>query len=87
MQSGRKQAIPLTMSEQERISPFIRVVSGVIGILGFAAIAFNASQEGGLTPDIGFFASCFAGFIFLFVSFFGKYPWDKSKNDEGDQGE
>lgn len=70
------------MSEQERISPFIRVVSGVIGILGFAAIAFNASQDGGLKPDLAMLASFFAGFIFLYVAFFGKYPWDRTRNDE-----
>lgn len=73
------------MSKQEIISPFIRVVSGVIGILGFAAIAFNASREGGLKPDVMLFASFFAGFIFLYVSFFGKYPWDKTKADESDE--
>ena len=70
------------MSEQERTSPFIRVVSGVIGILGFAAIAFNASQDGGLKPDLVMLASFFAGFIFLYVAFFGKYPWDRTRNDE-----
>ena len=26
----------------------------------------------------------FAGFIFLYVSFFGKYPWDKAKRTDGD---
>lgn len=51
-------------------------------MLGFAAIAFNASQDGGLKLDVLLFASFFAGFIFLYVSFFGKYPWDKTKGDE-----
>lgn len=54
----------------------------MIGILGFAAIAFNASQAGGLELDATLFASFFAGFIFLFVAFFGKYPWDRSDRDE-----
>jgi hypothetical protein len=49
----------------------------MIGVLGFAAIAVNASQDGGLKPNVVLFASFFAGFIFLYVSFFGKYPWDK----------
>ena len=57
----------------------------MIGIIGFAAIAFNASQEGGLKPDVMLFASFFAGFIFLYVSLFGKYPWDKTKVDESDE--
>ncbi len=73
------------MNKQARISPFIRVVSGVIGVLGFAAIAFNASQDGGLQLDAMLFASFFAGFIFLYVSFFGKYPWDRSKRTEIDE--
>ncbi|MDX1509125.1 MAG: hypothetical protein R3358_12640 [Woeseiaceae bacterium] len=70
------------MSKQKRISPFIRVVSGVLGILGFAAIAFNALQDDGLEPDLALLASFFAGFIFLFVAFFGKYPWDRAEIDE-----
>jgi hypothetical protein len=65
------------LGEQEKISPVIRIVSGVIGVLGFAAIAVNASQDGGLKQNVVLFASFFAGFIFLYVSFFGKYPWDK----------
>ena len=72
------------MSAQERISPFIRIVSGVLGVLGFAAIAFNASQDGGLNVDIVLFASVFAGFIFLYVAFFGKYPWSNAEPDESD---
>ena len=70
------------MKKHERISPFIRAVSGVIGILGFAAIAFNAMQDGGFKSDIILFASFFAGFIFLFVDVFGSYPWDRSERDE-----
>lgn len=62
----------------------IRVISGVIGILGFAAIAFNASQDGGIKLDFMLFASFFAGFIFLYVSFFGKYPWDRKSRDDTD---
>jgi len=73
------------MSERERISPLVRVISGVVGILGFAAIAFNASQSGGLQLDFMLFASFFAGFIFLYVSFFGKYPWDVSKADDTEE--
>ena len=57
----------------------------MIGVLGFAAIAFNASQDVGLQLDFMLFASFFAGFIFLYVSFFGKYPWDVSKADDIDE--
>lgn len=72
------------MKEEKKISPLVRIVSGVIGLLGFAAIAFNAAQKGGLEPDLVLVASFFAGFIFLYVSFFGRYPWDRSRNAESD---
>ena len=67
------------------MSPIIRITSGVIGILGFAAIAFNASQDRGINLDLMLFVSFFAGFIFLYVSFFGQYPWDRKANDDTDQ--
>lgn len=70
------------MSEHERISPFVRVVSGVIAVLGFAAIALNAAKDGSLNPDIVLLASFFAGIVFLYVALFGKYPWDRTKSDE-----
>lgn len=57
----------------------------MIGILGFAAIAFNTSQDGGLKLDVVLFASFFAGFIFLYVAFFGKYPWEKAKAGEPEE--
>jgi hypothetical protein len=57
----------------------------LIGILGFAAIAFNASQDGGFQLNVMLFASFFAGFVFLYVSFFGKYPWDNSNADDADE--
>ena len=70
------------MNRRERISPVIRILSGVIGILGFVAIAFNASQAGGINPDFMLFASFFAGFIFLYVAFFGTYPWGRKSSDD-----
>lgn len=73
------------MSKREKISPLIRIVSGIIGVLGFVAIAFNAANDGGLQLNIVTLASFFAGFIFLFVSFFGKYPWDRSRAKEPDE--
>jgi len=70
------------LGKQEKISPLVRIISGVIGILGFAATAFNASQDGGLQLDVWLFASFSAGFIFLYVSFFGRYPWDSKNADD-----
>jgi hypothetical protein len=73
------------LNKEEKISPLLRAISGVIGILGVASIAFNASQDGGIRLDFMLFASFFAGFVFLYASFFGKYPWDKSKADDTDE--
>jgi hypothetical protein len=73
------------LNKEEKISPLLRAISGVIGILGVASIAFNASQDGGIRLDFMLFASFFAGFVFLYVSFFGTYPWDKSKADDSDE--
>jgi len=53
-------------------------------MLGFAAIAFNAAQDGGIKLDFMLFANFFAGFIFLFVAFFGKYPWDSKSADDAE---
>lgn len=73
------------MGEKEKMSPLVRGASGVIGVLGFAAIAFNAMNDGGVHLGILTFASFFAGFIFLFAAFFGKYPWDRSKTEEPEE--
>jgi hypothetical protein len=70
------------VDRQERISPGIRVLSGIIGISGFAAIAFNASEGGGIKADFMLFASFFAGFIFVYVAWFGTYPWDRKDDDD-----
>ena len=73
------------MNKQEKMSPFIRMISGVAGILGFAATAFNAWQHGGMRLSVMLFASFFAGFVFLYASFFGKYPWNRSNAVESDE--
>lgn len=64
------------MGTKARISPTVRIISGLIGMLGFVAVAFNLLQDGGVQPDFKLFASFFAGFVFLYVSFFGTYPWN-----------
>ncbi|MBT8099312.1 MAG: hypothetical protein KJO82_06160 [Gammaproteobacteria bacterium] len=65
-------------SGEERISPLIRITSGILGVLGFAAIAFNGMQGDGIPLKFLTVAQFFAGFIFLYVAFFGKYPWNVS---------
>ena len=73
------------MSDHEKFSPFIRAISGVMGVLGFVAIAFNAAQGGGIRLSAMLVASFFAGFIFLYVSFFGKYPWQGKDTDKSEK--
>lgn len=73
------------MSKQEKVSPFVRAISGVIGILDFAAIAYTGSQDGDRPLNVMPLVSFFAGFIFLYVSFFGRYPWDVSKLGDADE--
>ncbi len=58
--------------------PLVRVTGVVIGILGFAAIPFNAVKADGLQLTLKTIACFFAGAILLFAAFFGKYPWDRS---------
>lgn len=72
------------MSSGKSISPTIRIVSGVIGMLGFAGIAFTAAQNGGFQPDLLFLASVFAGYIFLYVALFWAYPWDRKSGGDID---
>ena len=57
----------------------------MIGVLGFAAIAFNASRDGSFKPNLLLVASFFAGFIFMYVALFGKYPWVKDDADKRDR--
>ncbi|MGA8204092.1 MAG: hypothetical protein WB812_06195 [Woeseiaceae bacterium] len=70
------------MNRRKWVSPFIRVLSGIIGMLGFAAIAFNASQNGGIKLNLMLFASIVSGYIFLYVAFFGTYPWHRKSTDD-----
>lgn len=72
------------MRDHEKMSPIVRIASGVLGVLGFVAIAFNAANDGGLHLNVMTLASFFAGFIFLFAAFFGKYPWDRKKTEDPD---
>ena len=73
------------MATNKKYSLPIRLVCGAIGLLGFAAIAFNAVQAGGIEFSLMLLASMFAGFIFLYVAFFGTSPLEsKEGNEESD---
>lgn len=71
------------MRSKKKISPLVRIISGVLGVAGFAAIAFNASREGGIDPNFMFYCSMLGGFIFLYASVFGSIPWHVSNTDDG----
>ncbi len=71
------------MDTGKKYSLAIRLVCGALGLLGFAAIGFNAVQTGSVEVGFMFFASMLAGFIFLYVALFGSSPLDCTVKDEG----
>ena len=73
------------MNTKTKYSPLIRTISGVLGVLGVAAMGFNATQEGSIQIDFWLFAKLFVGFIFLYVAIFGKNPLDFAATSDRDQ--
>lgn len=73
------------MKTKTKYSPLIRAISGVLGVLGVAAIGFNATQEGSVQIDFRLFAKLFAGFIFLYVAFFGTNPLNFTATSDRDK--
>jgi len=72
----------------KKYSPAIRIATGLLGVLGVAAIGFNAIQEGDFQLDVMFFvmlfAKLFAAYIFFYVAIFGTNPL-AFLNKSGDQ--
>jgi cytochrome bd-type quinol oxidase subunit 2 len=67
------------------MSPITRVICGVLGVGGVAAIAFNAVANGGLEADFTFISSLLGGFVFLYIALFGTLPWrDSGEIEEGE---
>ncbi len=62
----------------KKYSPAIRITTGLLGVLGVAAIGFDAVQKGDLQLNVMFFlmlfAKLFAAYIFLYVAIFGTNP-------------
>lgn len=62
----------------KKYSNAIRITTGLLGVLGVAAIGFNAIQEGNSRLDVMFFlmlfAKLFAAYIFFYVAIFGTNP-------------
>ena len=66
-------------------SPTVRVICGILGFAGVAAIAFNAYSEGSIEFDFTLFSSLLGGFLFLYAAFFGALPWGRSSGRGGDK--
>ena len=73
------------MTMRKKYSPLIRTTTGLLGILGIAAIGFDAVKEGGIQPDLMLFVKFFAGFMFFYVAIFGTNPLDFLSSSEGDK--
>lgn len=55
-----------------KASPVVRLICGLLGFAGAAAIAVNATGKGGIVPDFTFLSSLLGTFFFLYVAFFGE---------------
>ncbi len=77
------------MMTTKKYSTGIRITTGLLGLLGVAAIGFNALQEGSLRFDavslLMLFAKLFAAYIFFYVAFFGTSPLAFLNMDDDDQ--
>ena len=69
---------------KQKHSVLIRIICGVLGVLGVAAIGFNAVQDGGIEPSFILFAKLFAGFVFLYVAIFATNPLEIRSRDDHD---
>ena len=67
------------------MSPITRIICGVLGVGGIAAIAFNANSTGGIAIDFAFISSIFGVFVFLYVALFGASPWRESVARDNDE--
>ena len=69
------------MSEAKKHSVFIRLICGILGVLGIATLIFNFNNTGSIETSFLSFASGFALFIFLFVAIKGTNPLDSKKSN------
>lgn len=73
----------------KKYSTAIRITTGVLGLMGVAAIGFNALQEGSYSFDAVslslLFAKLFAAYIFFYVAFFGTSPLAFLNLDDEDE--
>lgn len=65
-------------------SIFIRSVCGILGILGLAAIGFEAVHDAGIQPGFMLFVKLWACFIFLYVALFAASPLETMSGHDQD---
>ena len=70
------------MSETKKYSVFIRLICGILSVLGVATLIFNFNNMGKIEISIMSLASAFALFIFLFVAIKGSNPLESNKNQQ-----
>lgn len=67
------------MNEKKKYSMFIRIVCGLIGVLGIAATIFNAIKAENFSFEFKLIAMAFAFFIFIYVAVTGTNPLETTK--------
>ena len=70
------------MNEAKKYSVFIRLICGILGILGIAMLIFNFNSTGKVEFSFLSLASAFALFIFLFVAIKGTNPLESNKSNQ-----
>jgi hypothetical protein len=70
------------VSETKKYSVSIRLICGILGVLGIATLIFNFSNTGEIEISILSLASAFALFIFLFVAIKGTNPLESIRGKE-----
>ena len=70
------------MSEAKKYAVFIRLICGILGVLGIATLIFNFNNTGKIEISFLSLASAFALFIFLFVAIQGTNPLESNKSNQ-----
>jgi heme A synthase len=65
------------LSSTKKYSIFIRVVCGILGVLGGVAVIFNALNAEQFVFEFRLLAIAFGLFIFIYVAIVGSNPLDK----------
>jgi len=72
------------MSEKKKFSMYIRIVCGLLGLLGIAATIYNSLKAENFTFESKLVAIVFACSIFILVAITGSNPFETAKEAEKD---